>query len=309
MGPTKLVDSVDADRVLEHTEKSLVGLFRTDSSESSINWEALLKLPVLLMPETQNARVEQVARVGSVSKLRKEAKGYEYTFVPDLEIEPIPTSVIEAHAETFQIDAERWEFSRTHWAVKNVDLYKVLVRLRLVGGDGASANLGGEISGPIRGAEASNEGVPTLFIGSSGEGVAVARALQALLDQALECTVWDQGVFASGASSLTNLISRAKSADYAALILSPDDVVVTRGMVGDTPRDNVIFELGLFMGVLSPERVFMLLPREKPTRLPSDLAGITYLTYQANRSDSNLRAALGPSALDISERAKSLGRR
>lgn len=300
MGPSDLVGLMRADRFFEHTEDEVTGRFNSDLGAGNFDIEALLELPALLMPETQNSRVHQVARVGRVSALRRMGKYCEYKFIPDQAVKLIPTSIVEEHANAFDI-VDPWEFNRTHWAVKDIDLYEVLVKYGLIGAGDSPSRL--DESDP------SDQGIPTLFIGSSAEGLSVARALQAGLDEELECTVWDQGVFSAGYSSLSDLLSRANSADYAALILSPDDISVTRGVIGESPRDNVIFELGLFMGALSSERVFMLIPREEKTKLPSDLAGITYLHYKSKRSDSNLRAALGPAVTAIMDRARALGRR
>lgn len=61
-----------------------------------------------------------------------------------------------------------------------------------------------------------------------------------------------------------------------------------------------IFELGLFMGALGPAHCFHLVPRGLPDlHLPSDLAGITPLTYNPGRSDANLLAALGPACNQV----------
>ena len=50
----------------------------------------------------------------------------------------------------------------------------------------------------------------------------------------------------------------AGRADFAAFIISPDDTVISRDAENLAPRDNVIFELGLFMGVLNRQRVFLI---------------------------------------------------
>jgi hypothetical protein len=118
---------------------------------------------------------------------------------------------------------------------------------------------------------------PALFIGSSTEGLAIARELQAEVDQQCEPTVWSQDVFVPGGMTLSELLIAAQNTDFAALVLTPDDSVVSRGEQRAAVRDNVIFELGLFLGALGPRRVFIIRPRDQDLQLPSDLAGMTVL--------------------------------
>lgn len=143
---------------------------------------------------------------------------------------------------------------------------------------------------------------PSLFIGSSTEGLVVARELQAEIDQDCQPTVWSQNVFVPGGTTLGELLTASQKFDFAALILTPDDSVVSRGEQIAAARDNVIFELGLFLGALGPSRVFIIHPRGKVLRLPSDIAGVTLLDYNDNRKDGNLRAAIGPAATEMRKR-------
>jgi hypothetical protein len=73
------------------------------------------------------------------------------------------------------------------------------------------------------------------------------------------------------------------------------------------PRDNVIYELGLFSGALGPERCFIVAPRGSDIHLPTDLLGMTVGEYHANRSDGNLRAAVGPFCGDVRDKLRALG--
>jgi len=150
---------------------------------------------------------------------------------------------------------------------------------------------------------------PALFIGSSSEGLAIARELQAEVDQQCQPTVWSQNVFVPGGTTLGDLLAASQNFDFAALILTPDDSVISRGEQAMAARDNVIFELGLFLGALGSRRVFIVHPRGEDLRLPSDLAGVTLLNYRKNRSDGNLRAAIGPAATEIQKRISAEGLR
>jgi predicted nucleotide-binding protein len=136
---------------------------------------------------------------------------------------------------------------------------------------------------------------PRLFIGSSREGLPIAENLQLNLDYAAYCTIWSQGVFGLSRGTLEALVEAAKDFDYAALVLTPDDLQLKRNVAGNSPRDNVLFELGVFMGILGRDRTFIVYCRDKPLDLPTDLAGVTAATF-ADRPDGNLHAALGPVA-------------
>ncbi|WP_437326151.1 TIR domain-containing protein [Sorangium sp. So ce381] len=133
---------------------------------------------------------------------------------------------------------------------------------------------------------------PRIFIGSSVEGLRVAEHIQLGMDYDADCTVWSQGVFGLSGGTLESLCGAIRDFDFAVLVLTPDDLVQKRSQTMNSPRDNVLFELGLFMGALGRERTFIVYCRDEPIGLPSDLAGVTAATF-ARRADGNLQAALG----------------
>lgn len=55
-------------------------------------------------------------------------------------------------------------------------------------------------------------------------------------------------------------------------ILAPDDMTFSKDETKPAPRDNVLFESGLFMGVLGRERVFLVYDQAVGLKIPSDLA-------------------------------------
>lgn len=113
---------VGADRLLEHTADDVREYLAPEVGQVRI--ERLLNLPTLLMPETGFDDEPQTARVGHVTNVNKSRYGYTFSFVPNPAIAPIPSPRIEAAAGV--LDITDWEFHRTHWAVKDVDLYRVL---------------------------------------------------------------------------------------------------------------------------------------------------------------------------------------
>lgn len=145
-----------------------------------------------------------------------------------------------------------------------------------------------------------------VFIGSSGEGLHVAQELQVLLDRSCEVELWSQGLFEPGGFTLTSLTNAANRFDFAILVVTPDDTTTTRGALKNTVRDNVVFELGLFMGAIGPDRTVMVYDRKTPPNLPSDLAGVTPATFEAH-SSGNLTAALGAAATTILRKVRELG--
>lgn len=150
---------------------------------------------------------------------------------------------------------------------------------------------------------------PSLFIASSAESVEVAFALQENLEAVAEVTVWSQGVFDLSRYALESLIEVLDSADFGVFVFAPDDMLSIRGKDKQVVRDNVIFELGMFVGRLGRERNFVIIPKgnEEGFRLPTDLLGLTPALYEGNRQDGNLRAALGPASSKIMKSIAKLG--
>ncbi len=148
---------------------------------------------------------------------------------------------------------------------------------------------------------------PRLFIGSSVEGLNVAYAIQNNLVHRAEVTVWDQGVFNLSQSALESLVELLDRMDFGIFVFTPDDLVTIRGEENRIVRDNVLFELGLFVGRLGRPRSFILKPSQGEIRLPTDLLGINPATYETDRSDGNLRAATGPASNEIREVISRLG--
>lgn len=152
------------------------------------------------------------------------------------------------------------------------------------------------------------EAKPNLFVVSSTESLNIAYAVQENLEDDADVTVWNQGVFTPSTYTLEAIIKATQKCNFGVFIFSPDDIVVIRDQEKKAVRDNVIFELGLFIGRLGKNRCFIIKPREEQDLdLPSDLLGLTLLTFSTTRSDSNIRASLGPACNQIRQVMEELG--
>jgi predicted nucleotide-binding protein with TIR-like domain len=130
---------------------------------------------------------------------------------------------------------------------------------------------------------------------TDGQGISILRAA-------------DQGVFALGQTFIENLITALSRFDFAVLILTPDDFVQCRSTEAFGPRDNIIFELGLFMGRLGRDRTFILQQSGSGLKIPTDLSGVTTSSYDWPREDKNYKAAVATVSEDIRDRIQSLGK-
>ncbi|MDX2284385.1 MAG: nucleotide-binding protein [Bacteroidia bacterium] len=150
--------------------------------------------------------------------------------------------------------------------------------------------------------------LPVVFVSSSREGLTVARRIQQLLEDDAEIIVWDQDAFEPTVDSLESLISQANASDFAIFVFTPDDDAVQRGERVIKARDNVVFEAGLFMGILGRKRVFFVKPTAPRTlALPTDFLGLSYITYIPREPQTV--ASLGGAATRIRDRISKAGLR
>ena len=147
-----------------------------------------------------------------------------------------------------------------------------------------------------------------MFIASSAEHLDLAYAAQEGLEHDVEVTVWSQGVLALSKSALASLIDELDESDFGLFILAPDDITAIRDASKQTVRDNVIFELGLFIGRLGSDRCFLIVPRGmEDLHLPTDLLGVTPAMFDPDRQDENMTASLGPACNRIRKAVTKLG--
>ena len=120
-----------------------------------------------------------------------------------------------------------------------------------------------------------------VFIISSVESLEVARIVQnSFAHDNFLPVLWTDGVFRVASYPMQSLIDEVTDSDFAIAIAHGDDTSSIRGKEWPAPRDNVIFELGLFMGHLGKDRAILMEPRDDGVKLPSDMTGITTIPYR-----------------------------
>lgn len=114
--------SVSVSRLFEYTDKELEARFKNGDS---ILLDILTPLPCLFVQEGTG---DELARVGTITRARRSGTEIIIDYSFDLNIRPVPNKVIFANKLDFDMPRD-FEFSRTHWAVKDIDLFRTLLRL------------------------------------------------------------------------------------------------------------------------------------------------------------------------------------
>ena len=134
---------------------------------------------------------------------------------------------------------------------------------------------------------------PRIFIGSSSESLPLARTVSRELKRNFNPVLWEKDVFLPSTFILDGLLEEVQKSHLALFVFSSDDVVKLRGRAYNVTRDNVVFELGLFMTKLGRPSCLFLVPYVKQTfRIPSDLKGLSYISYDAGAVRKNAKNGL-----------------
>ena len=115
-----------------------------------------------------------------------------------------------------------------------------------------------------------------IFLGAASEHDRALLALASELKHYAQVESW-RTFFHEGVSTLETLRRAATEVDFAAFLWGTEDRTTSRRKATASPRDNVIYEAGLFAGYLGPERTLVVV--DPDTKLPSDVLGITNIPW------------------------------
>jgi hypothetical protein len=155
----------------------------------------------------------------------------------------------------------------------------------------------------MRDPHADPETLLDVLVASSSEQVEIAATVASLLKaarpagrgspMALAARPWTESTFSFSDTYIESLERELDRADFAIVILTASDIGHVRGRQVNLPRDNVIFELGLFTGRLGRSRCFFFVDATSKTRIASDLSGVKEVDFVPGRCEPRERRLPG----------------
>ena len=150
---------------------------------------------------------------------------------------------------------------------------------------------------------------PIMFLGSSREGIPLAKEIESSFkhENVIVRPWYTRGVFGPSRAPVDDLIKAVDESDYAAFVFGPDDKIAYRDdEEAAVPRDNVIYEMGLFTGRLGKERVFMIMEHAADLKISTDLSGVNPVTYKCKKG-CTIADVVGTVRNDIADVISKLG--
>jgi predicted nucleotide-binding protein len=263
----------DRTRILEYTDDRIRGQLHSLSNEAL---EELAKLPTLFMYEQE---AEGTPRVGTIKRIQQRGSEFRVIFEFDDAIPPL--TIDQIAAIKWELQLADFEFSRTHWAVKDGGLHAILYENGLIP---AAAPL----AAPPAPAAPAVDVTPAKVFLVHGRNDAAKHSVARFLERRVGLDVIILSERPNrGRSILTKFREESEGAEYAVVVMTGDDLgrlrpeLMSQGtdqpVLSPRPRQNVIFEMGFFIGQLGVDRVCALVP--PGVERPSDYDGVVYLPF------------------------------
>ncbi|MDT8840101.1 nucleotide-binding protein [Paraburkholderia fungorum] len=265
-------------RYLEFTHEAIRARFEK-MTDAVI--EELKRMPTLFAYEKDRYSTAP-ARVGWITDIRRLQNDYELTYQFDPAIPPIDPGTFESLWPALDIDPKGWEGTRTHWAIKEVDLIAALQTFGLVS---RTIHVAPPLPVPAQAVTGTGQRSKVFVVHGRADGVKqdVARFLERIGIEPVILHERPNG----GRTLITKFQEESADVAYAVVLMTPDDVGgLNDGLVTNRTqpraRQNVIFELGFFIGRLGASRVCALV--QGKVEKPSDFDAVVYVAYDGTEA-------------------------
>jgi len=258
------------DRVIKSYEYTVEEIALKYSSLNDENIDILKGFPCVFSYEG----TEGFFRVGYINDIRLRNEDIIVSFEFDQILPPLPVQKLYENKLAFDIYQD-FEFSRTHWAVKDLDLFQELVKHGFVTQE--QVNASAQYRSPnTKVVNTSTSITNNVFIVHGHDELSKTETARYVESLGLNATILHEQTSRSQ-TIIEKFEKHASEAAFAIVLLTPDDV----GYAKDSPnnakyraRQNVIFELGYFCSALSRGRVCVLY--KEGVEVPNDFAGVVY---------------------------------
>ena len=134
---------------------------------------------------------------------------------------------------------------------------------------------------------------PKIFIASSAKNLAIANAFKKQLSAYADVSTWKEKFsLYNNESYLETLIQLKDEFEYAIFVWAADDELMNNEESIYAPRDNVVFESGLFMGAMGTSKIFIVYDDTIPIKKPSDFLGINLIRFKGKELKKNKLSAV-----------------
>ncbi|TVK91155.1 hypothetical protein AYJ01_20145 [Shewanella algae] len=258
------------DRVIKSNEYTVDEIAAKYVSLSDDNVEILKGFPCIFSYEG----TEGFFRVGYINDIRLRSEDIIVSYEFDQILPPLPVQKLFENKLAFDIYHD-FEFSRTHWAVKDIDLFQELVKHGFVTQEQVNASI--QYRSPNTTARsASSSVINNVFIVHGHDELSKTQTARYVESLGLTAIILHEQT-SSSQTIIEKFERHASEAAFAIVLLTPDDV----GYAKDSPnnakyraRQNVVFELGYFCSALSRGKICVLY--KEGVEIPNDFSGVVY---------------------------------
>jgi prolyl-tRNA editing enzyme YbaK/EbsC (Cys-tRNA(Pro) deacylase) len=129
-----------------------------------------------------------------------------------------------------------------------------------------------------------------VFVASSLEAKAEDKFVRGVLEEnSVDVITW-RDIFHVGEFSLDSLLNISQEIHGAIIISTPDDKVWYRGSELFAPRDNILFEMGLFIKALGAKQVALVFCKDEKgltPKIPTDISGLNVIFFEREKKAMN----------------------
>ena len=235
--------------------------------------DELMSFPTLFVTEGEMTE----SQIGYITNIRVRSNTIAIDYKIDKHFQSLPMGTIEEIR--VDIDLGRWELSRTHWAIKNEDLFSILMNKGYV--TAAEIILSKASRGlsifpkPNNDKKSFND--TQVFIVHGHDELAKLDMANFISSIGLEPIILHMQP--SGGKTIIEKIEEYTNVGFGVVLYTPCDIGVKKDFLNFSrrARQNVVFEHGYLIAKLGRSRVVAMVKGEIET--PNDISGVVYIDF------------------------------